>query len=178
MGGPDRIPGQRPADPPATPCAVPTASPRLPLRAAPPTPEPGGPLLDPRLGLRHANIPGPPCEVPPKVPEDLAQRPPTGPGGEPAPRRLARPPGRLAHPASVRPMPRARATEKRPPPRAVYCPFGGIDPQLQPTFHAPRHPGQHALPRLYAPHVDVAIICVTDAPVAPTRPRLIQTVPP
>jgi hypothetical protein len=74
-------------------------------------------------------------------------------------------------------MPRARETEKHPPPRAVYGTFGGIDPQLQPTFQAPRPPGQHALPRLYALHVDVAIIGVTYAPVAPTRQRLIQTVP-
>jgi hypothetical protein len=173
-----RVPGQVPAHATATPVPGPSPIPWCPPIAAPSTPDPGVPRLDARRPFCQATGGVPSLEVTPPSAPDAYQRLPARSARPAASRCLARLQGLLAHPAPVRPPPRARQAQQRPPPRPVHRTVGRLDCPLQAPCQEPRHPGPHPLAGASARAVDVASVRIAPAPGPPTRQLLVQTVPP
>jgi hypothetical protein len=73
MSGVDRVPGQISAHPTPAQFSVLTPTPLLPQIGAPPTADPGVPLLEARRRFRKAKVGVPPVEVPPQIAHDAPQ---------------------------------------------------------------------------------------------------------
>jgi hypothetical protein len=173
-----RVPGQVPAHATATPVPGPSPIPLCPPIAAPSTPDPGVPRLDARrpFGQAHGGVPS--LEVPPPSAHDAYQRLPARAARPAASLGLARLQGLVAHPAPVRPSPRARQAQQRPPPRPVHRTVGRLDCPLQAPCQEPRHPGPPPLAGASARAGDGASVRIAPAPGPPPRQLLVQTVPP